>query len=187
MLKHVLSITLCLMLVSPASLAEDKPAYPVVDGKYVVIERMLVKAGYEQWFEDYWRNTVLPVFAEIDGFEGGYMLANTALPTDPVGETDFGEILPMGPPSKVFLGHGGIHLNGVQTDTQINFDAMLKGTYNYQVVHFWRDSEALKGLVPGLAAGWQAVHGEGDPWAILTEDYFPNLENHWDIVYRVVQ
>ena len=54
------------------------------------------------------------------------MLANTALPTDPAGETDFGEILPMGPPSKVFLGHGGIHLNGVQTDTQINFDAMLK-------------------------------------------------------------
>ena len=107
------------------SLAEDKPAYPVVDGKYVVVERMLVKAGYEQWFEDYWRNTVLPVFAEIDGFEGGYMLANTALPTDPAGETDFGEILPMGPPSKVFLGHGGIHLNGVQTDTQINFDAML--------------------------------------------------------------
>ena len=39
MLKHVLSITLCLMLVSPASLAEDKPAYPVVDGKYVVVER----------------------------------------------------------------------------------------------------------------------------------------------------
>ena len=64
--QHVLSITLCLMLVSPASLAEDKPAYPVVDGKYVVIERMLVKAGYEQWFEDYWRNTVLPVFAEIE-------------------------------------------------------------------------------------------------------------------------
>ena len=71
MLRHVLSVTLCLALVSPASSAEDKPAYPVVDGKYVVIERMLVKAGYEQWFEDYWRNTVLPVFAEIDGFEGG--------------------------------------------------------------------------------------------------------------------
>tara|TARA_B100001059_G_scaffold79526_1_gene77382 strand:+ start:7720 stop:8283 length:564 start_codon:yes stop_codon:yes gene_type:complete len=187
MLKYVVFVAFSCALFSHTLLAEDKPAFPVVDGKYVVIERMLVKEGYEQWFEDYWKNMVLPVFAEIDGFEGGYMLANSALPTDPVGETDFGEILPMGPPANVFLDHGGIHLNGVQTDTQINFDAMLRGTYNYQVVHFWRNSDALKGLVPGLAAGWQTVHGEGDPWAILTEDYFPNLENHWDIVYRVVQ
>ena len=79
-------------------------------------------------------------------YAGKYCAAN-----GPRRRDRFGEILPMGPPSKVFLGHGGIHLNGVQTDTQINFDAMLKGTYNYQVVHFWRDSEALKGLVPA----WQ--------------------------------
>ncbi|MBT6483011.1 MAG: hypothetical protein HOK53_14100, partial [Gammaproteobacteria bacterium] len=66
MLKYVVFVAFSCALFSHTLLAEDKPAFPVVDGKYVVIERMLVKEGYEQWFEDYWKNMVLPVFAEID-------------------------------------------------------------------------------------------------------------------------
>ncbi len=178
--------TVCFFLTSQA-LSQETPDYPVINGKYVVIEKMLVKQGHEEWFEDYWSKTLLPVFAKIDGFEGGYMLASSSDKNAAISETDFGEILPFGPPDKVFLEHGGIHLNNVLTNTQINFDSMLRGTYNYQVIHFWRDSKSLKGLVPGLADGWSKVHGEGDPWVILTAEYFPKLENHWDIVFRVIR
>ena len=176
-----------LIVLNSTAIADSKLPYPIIKADYIVVERMLVKPGKEAWFEDYWANTLLPVFEKIDGFAGAYMLANTPPEGADADETDFGPLLPLGPPDKTFLPHGGIHLNNVQTDTQINFDAVLRGTYNYQVIHFWRDSDSLKQLVPGFAAGWQKAHGDGDAWQILTDDYFTNLENHWDLVYRLVQ
>ena len=187
--KQLLSCfsTLALLISMLPASAENKPAYPLIKAEYIVIEKMLVKPGQEAWFEQYWSTTLLPAFEKIDGFMGAYMLANEAAKGSAEGETDFGPLLPMGPPEKTFLPHGGLHLNNVQTDTQINFDAVLRGTYNYQVVHFWRDSASLKNLVPGFADGWKQAHGDGDAWSILTEYYFTKLENHWDLVYRVVQ
>lgn len=165
--------------------AESKLPYPIIDADYVVVERMLVKPGKEAWFEKYWAEILLPAFENIEGFSGAIMLSNEAPAGSPPEDTDFGPLLPLGPPDKTFLPHGGIHLNNVKTDTQINFDAVLRGTYNYQVIHFWKDSASLKNLVPGFAAGWKSAHGDGDAWQILTDDYFTNLENHWDLVYRL--
>ena len=179
--------TLSLLLFMLPAFADSKIPYPLIKAEYIVVEKMLVKPGQEAWFEKYWSATLLPAFEKIDGFMGAYMLANDAAKGSAAGETDFGPLLPMGPPEKTFLPHGGLHLNNIQTDTQINFDAMLRGTYNYQVVHFWRDSASLKNLVPGFADGWKKAHGDGDAWSILTTDYFTKLENHWDLVYRVVQ
>jgi hypothetical protein len=166
--------------------AQENISFPALKAEYVVVERMLVKEGQKEWFEVFWKDTILPVFAKYDGFQGAFMLANNPPDGAKPDETDFGDLLPLGPPEKAFLPHGGIHLNNIQTDTQINFDSVLRGTYNYQVIHFWRDSESLKSLVPELENAWKKVHGEGDPWVILTKDYFTKLENHWDIVYRVV-
>ena len=166
--------------------AEETPTFPAIKSEYVVVERMLVKEEQKEWFEIFWKNKILPVFEKYDGFQGAFMLANDAPEGASPDETDFGPLLPLGPPEKTFLPHGGIHLNGVQTDTQINFDSVLRGTYNYQVIHFWRDSTSLKSLVPELGNAWKEVHGEEDPWVILTKDYFTKLENHWDIVYRVI-
>jgi hypothetical protein len=186
--KHLslLSFLFISFIIAPVS-ADNTMPYPIIKAEYIVVERMLVKPGQEAWFEQYWSKNLLPVFEKIDGFMGAYMLANTAPTGSAEDETDFGPLLPLGPPDKTFLPHGGIHLNNVKTDTQINFDAVLKGTYNYHVVHFWRDSKSLKNLVPGFAEGWKKAHGKGDAWQILTDDYFTQLENHWDLVYRVVQ
>ena len=166
--------------------AEDRIPFPAVKSEYVVFERMLVKEEHKEWFEDFWTNTILPVFEQYDGFEGAFMLVNSPPKGADASETDFGPLLPLGPPDKTFLPHGGIHLNGVQTDVQINFDSVLRGTYNYQVIHFWKDSDSLKSLVPELGEAWKKVHGNTDPWVILTKDYFTKLENHWDLVYRVI-
>ncbi len=185
--KHFLYLFLLIGLLPATVQAEGKLSYPVIKAEYIVVERMLVKPGKEEWFEKYWSETLLPVFENIDGFAGAFMLTNSAPEGSDPEETNFGPLLPLGPPDKTFLPHGGIHLNNVQTDTQINFDSVLRGTYNYQVIHFWRDAAALKNLVPGFAAGWRKAHGDGDAWQILTRGYFTNLENHWDLVYRVIQ
>ena len=103
--------------------AKDIMPFPAIKSEYVVFERMLVKEEHKEWFEDFWTNTILPVFEQYEGFEGAFMLVNSPPKGADASETDFGPLLPLGPPDKTFLPHGGIHLNGVQTDVQIN----LKG------------------------------------------------------------
>ncbi len=189
MKNRVISLLAAILLLPclPVAADDHSGTFPSVAGDYYVVERMLVKAGKEAWFEQYWKETLLPVFEKIDGFEGGFMA--TVIPASGLkpADYDFGPLLPLGPPDKAFLPHGGIQLNGVQTDIQINFDSVMRGTYNYKVIHFWRDAEALKNLVPQFAEAWKAVHGDGDAWGILTRDYFSNLENHWDLVFRVIR
>ncbi len=175
-----------LMLAGPVA-AEPAARFPVVAGEYYVVERMLVKPGQEAWFEAFWKDTLLPVFEQIEGFEGGFISTVRPDPALAEADYDFGPLLPLGPPDKAFLPHGGIQLNGVVTDTQINFDSVMRGTYNYKVVHFWKDAAALQNLVPGFEAAWRKVHGEGNAWEILRDTYFVKLENHWDLVYRVIR
>ncbi|NNM01538.1 MAG: hypothetical protein HKO62_12365 [Gammaproteobacteria bacterium] len=182
-----LAVVLVALVCLPAGADEHASGFPAVAGDYYVVERMLVKPGKEAWFETYWKETLLPVFEKIDGFEGGFMA--TVIPAGGLkpADYDFGPLLPLGPPDQAFLPHGGIQLNGVQTDVQINFDSVMRGTYNYKVIHFWRDAKSLQALVPQFANAWKEVHGDDDAWGILTRDYFSNLENHWDLVFRVIR
>lgn len=182
----VAAIVVALLAFAPATNGwAEEPSFPIVDAEYYVIERMLVKEGKDAWFEDYWTNRVLPVFQKMPGFAGGFIATVNPDPELSPEEYDFGPLLPLGPPEKAFLPHGGIHLNGVVTDTQINFDSVMRGTYDYTVIHFWEDAKSLRNLVPEFATAWAKVHGEGDAWKTLTEEYFANLENHWDLVMRV--
>lgn len=166
----------------PQAAAQSTPA----GASYYVEEKMLVKPGQEAWFVDYWKTKVLPVFASMDGYMGYTISTTIPDPALPDGAEDFGEILPLGPPDEVFISHGGLQLRGVVTNTMIHFDSLLRGTYNFKVIHYWRDAESLQGLVPQFGPIWTKIHGDKDPWKTLETDYFVNLENHWDTVYRVV-
>ena len=172
------------VLVAPMAITEPPP-FPMVDAEYYVVEKMLVKPEKLEWFVGFWRNTMLPVFEQIDGWRGGYV--STVLP--PTGEAppDFPALLPFGPPDTAFLPHDGLQLNGVVTNTQIHFEALLRGTYNFVVVHYWRDAEALENLLPAFTPAWNKVHPGQQAWRVLEEEYFTNLENHWDTAYRIVR
>jgi hypothetical protein len=177
----------CLSPLQPVR-AEEKLAFPVVDADYYVIERWHVEEGKEAWFEDYWPTTILPVFEQIPGFQGAVLSTTRPDPTLKPEDYDFGPIVPLGPPEKAFLPHVGVQLNGVVTNTQINFESVLRGTYNFTVVQFWKDAEALRGVVPGFEKAWKRVYGEdSDPWKTLEKDLFSNIENHWDIAKRIIR
>lgn len=171
-------------LFAAAGSAHAETAMP--DAGYYVEEKMLVKEGKEEWFVDYWLTKVLPVFAAMPGYMG-YTISTTA--GDPklaAEEENFGPLLPLGPPDQVFIEHGGIQLRGTTTNTMIHFDSLLRGTYNFKVVHYWKDAESLRGLLPLFGPNWTRLNGDQDPWGTLEKDYFSNLENHWDTVFRVV-
>lgn len=153
---------------------------------YYVEEKMLVKDGKEDWFVDYWKTRVLPVFAAMDGYMGYTISTTQSDPELTEEEEDFGPLLPLGPPDEVFIEHGGLQLRGTVTNTMIHFDSLLRGTYNFKVTHYWRDAKSLQGLVPQFGPVWTELHGDEDPWKTLETDYFSNLENHWDTVFRVV-
>ena len=87
---------------------------------------------------------------------GGYV--STVLPATGEAPPDFPALLPFGPPDTAFLPHDGLQLNGVVTNTQIHFEALLGGTYNFVVVHYWRDAEALENLLPAFTPAWNKVH-----------------------------
>jgi hypothetical protein len=162
------------------------PAGPVAGAGYYVEEKMLVKAGKEQFFVDYWLTKVLPVFAAMPGYMGYTISTTHGDPQAAAGDENFGPLLPLGPPDEVFIEHGGIQLRGVTTNTMIHFDSLLRGTYNFKVVHYWKDAASLRGLLPLFGPNWTRINGDTDPWGTLERDYFANLENHWDTVFRVV-
>jgi hypothetical protein len=183
LIRPFLVLLSLLFLVANASAQQSE----VHGASYIVEEKMLVKEGKEDWFVEYWKSTVLPVFAAMDGYMG-YQI-NTTMPDPELTpeEENFGEVLPLGPPDRTFIPHGGIQLNGTVTNTMVHFGSMLRGTYNFTVVHYWRDAESLRGLLPQFGPKWKEVHGKGDPWKVLETEYFVNLENHWDTVYRIVE
>lgn len=153
---------------------------------YYVEEKMLVKPGKEAWFASYWTSKVLPVFASMPGYLGYHISTvqnDAALKPE---EEDFGSLLPLGPPDEVFIEHGGLQLRGTVTNTMIHFDSLLRGTFNFKVIHYWKDAESLRGLLPLFGPNWKKIHGDEDPWKELETQYFVNLENHWDTVYRIV-
>jgi len=153
---------------------------------YYVEEKMLVKEGKEEWFVNYWQTKVLPVFAAMPGYMGYTISTTVGDPKLDAEEENFGPLLPLGPPDQVFIEHGGIQLRGTTTNTMIHFDSLLRGTYNFKVVHYWKDAESLRGLLPLFGPNWTRINGDADPWGTLEKDYFSNLENHWDTVFRVV-
>ncbi len=167
-------------------------AHPVHAGSnqesagYYVEEKMLVKPGKEDWFIEYWKSKVLPVFEDMPGYMGHTISTSNADPDLSEGEENFGALLPLGPPDEVFIEHGGLQLRGTTTNTMIHFDSLLRGTYNFKVVHYWKDAESLRGLLPLFGPTWTRINGGKDPWGTLERDYFTNLENHWDTVFRVV-
>lgn len=183
------SVALCIVGATAPSFAEEtNEAERFIEADYYVIERMLVKKGNEAWFEDYWTRMVLPVFKQLPGFLGAVISTTEPDPTLQPEDYDFSPLVPLGPPAKAFLPHGGIHLNGVVTNTQINFESVMRGTYNYTVIHYWKDAKSLRNLVPGFEGAWKAVHGQDtNPWGTLEKDYFSKLENHWDLAMRVVR
>ncbi|RME66331.1 MAG: hypothetical protein D6782_04550 [Alphaproteobacteria bacterium] len=59
---------------------------------------------------------------------------------------------------------------------------------NFQVYHYFRDAPSLARLLQDFDRNWKRVHGpQSDAWAVLAEEYFSHLENHWDTVYRIVK
>lgn len=164
--------------------AQAQPEIPRAG--YYVEEKMLVKEGKEAWFVDYWQTKILPVFAQMPGYMGYKISTTTGDPAAAPGDEDFGPLLPLGPPDQVFIEHGGIQLRGVTTNTMIHFDSLLRGTYNFKVVHYWKDAESLRGLLPLFGPTWTRLNGDADPWGTLEKEYFANLENHWDTVFRIV-
>ena len=164
--------------------AQAQSAMP--EAGYYVEEKMLVKDGKEEWFVNYWQTKVLPVFAAMPGYMGYTISTTTGDPAAGEGDENFGPLLPLGPPDEVFIEHGGIQLRGTTTNTMIHFDSLLRGTYNFKVVHYWKDAESLRGLLPLFGPTWTRLNGDADPWGTLEKDYFSNLENHWDTVFRVV-
>lgn len=185
-MKHLTLTFVALISVALAPSASAQAPAPVVGAKYYVEEKMLVKEGKHEWFENYWKTMVLPVFAEMDGYMGYHISTIYPEPGLEPKEWDFGELLPLGPPGEVFIPHGGLQLKGTVTNTMIHFDSLLRGTYNFKVIHYWRDAKSLRGLVPQFGPIWTRVNGDDDPWKVLETDYFVNLENHWDTVYRVL-
>lgn len=188
------NVTLAFMMAAGLLVSQPKPVraqelrtFPVVDAGYYVIERWHVTEGEEAWFEDYWVRILLPVFEQIPGFKGAVLSTMRPDPSLKPEDYDFGTIVPLGPPEKAFLPHVGVQLNGVVTDTQINFESVLRGTYNYTVTQYWEDAEAVRGVVPGFEKAWKAVYGEeADPWDTLETDFFLNIENHWDFAMRII-
>jgi|GEM_PF-2188927 len=183
----IITLLQVMMVISPSTAKDQFAANNVPHGlenaEYYIQERMLVKPGKEDWFIDYFRTKVVPVLAMTEGYMG--TVFSTTIPKN---AEDFGPVLPLGPPEKPFLPHLGIKLNGTQTDTQINFDSMLRGTYNFQVYHYFRDEKSLQSLLPEFGPNWKKRYGEdSDPWDTLATEYFSNLENHWDTVYRIVK
>ena len=154
---------------------------------YYVEEKMLVKEGSGEWFVEYWLTKVLPVFAALDGYLGYTIATTIGDPALTAEQEDFGPILPLGPPDETFIEHGGLQLRGTVTNTMIHFDSLLRGTYNFKVTHYWADAHSLQGLVPQFGPIWTELHGDENPCKILETEYFFNLENHWDTVYRVVE
>lgn len=190
----ILKISLTTLMVAELYMSQLQPAraqepraFPVVDAGYYVIERWHVTEGKETWFEEYWVTILLPVFEQIPGFKGAVLSTTRPDPSLKPEDYDFGPIVPLGPPEKAFLPHVGVQLNGVVTDTQINFESVLRGTYNYTVIQYWKDAEAVRGVVPGFEKAWRMVYGEdADPWDTLETDFFLNIENHWDIAMRII-
>ena len=176
-----LVFVLASLVASPAAWSQA----PMTGAQYYVEEKMLVMPGKHEWFEGFWKSKVLPVFSEMDGYMGYHISTIYPDPELKREEWDFGELLPLGPPDEVFIPHGGLQLKGTVTNTMIHFDSLLRGTYNYKVIHYWRDAKSLRGLVPQFGPIWTRVHGDDDPWKLLETDYFVNLENHWDTVYRI--
>lgn len=180
--KYFLAVMAVLFSLTTASQAQQVPE----GARYYVEEKMLVKPGKEEWFVGYWTSTVLPVFASMPGYLGYHISTvqnDAALSAE---EEDFGSLLPLGPPDEVFIEHGGLQLRGTVTNTMIHFDSLLRGTFNFKVIHYWKDAKSLRGLLPLFGPNWVKIHGDEDPWKVLETQYFVNLENHWDTVYRIV-
>lgn len=166
--RHFSRAIACVSLALVVAVGTAQAQSAVPGAGYYVEEKMLVKDGKGEWFFTYWQTKVLPVFAAMPGYMGYTISTTIADPKLAAGEENFGPLLPLGPPDDVFIEHGGIQLRGTTTNTMIHFDSLLRG------------------LLPLFGPNWTRLNGDADPWGTLEKDYFSNLENHWDTVYRVV-
>ncbi len=147
--------------------------------RYVIVEKHLVVEGRQDQVVSYYKDKVLPVLDEIDGYLGMAVLS---------GETedlkDSQGILGIGLPDDVFQPHAALQPNaGRRTDLSIHLDALLRGTYNLVFEHYLADDRAFTALHDDLEAFWRRRYGT-EIWDELAEHYFVHFRNHWDTVYR---
>jgi hypothetical protein len=147
--------------------------------RYVIVEKHLVLPDKVDEVVAYYKDRVMPVLDEIDGYMGMAVLsAETEDFTDNQG------ILGIGLPDDVFQPHAALRPNaGQRTDLSVHLDALLKGTHNLIFEHYLADDRAFSALHDDLENIWREKYGT-EVWDELAEHYFVHFRNHWDTVYR---
>jgi hypothetical protein len=150
-----------------------------VTPRYVIVEKHLIVDGKQQEVVAYYKDRVMPVLNEIDGYLGMAVMSAEAEDLK-----DSQGILGIGLPDEVFQPHAALRPNaGQQTDLSIHLDALLRGTYNLVFEHYLADDRAFLALHDDLESIWRQKYGT-DVWEELAQSYFIHFRNHWDTVFR---
>lgn len=149
--------------------------------RYVIIEKHLVVEGRQDDVVKFYKDRVMPVLNDIDGYLGmGVLSAATEDLKDDQG------ILGIGLPDDVFQAHAALRPNaGARTNLSIHLDALLRGTYNLIFEHYLATDRAFLALHDDLEALWTQRYGT-DVWDELSDNYFVHFRNHWDTVHRFI-
>lgn len=176
-----------------ASPTRDVKLY-VKKPRFVIEEYHLVKPGKEQEVINWYLTKLEPVLKTYPGYLGMEILSTQS--DGSVKDPEISRLI--GLPDKVILPHLGIMIDGeVRTDKQINLHAMLRGQYNLMYRHYLADEDSFKKLMEGheragegsnpesLPGRWKKMYGT-ELWDTMAKEYFVNLDNHYDVVYRFV-
>lgn len=178
----------------PAAEAAPKSKLYVRKPRFVIEEYHLVKPGKEEEVIAWYLKNIVPVLQTYPGYIGMEVLSNSSDAS--VKDPEIAKLI--GLPKTDILPHLGIMMDGqIRTDRSINFHSVLQNQFTLMYRHYLSDEASFKALMEGhetrgdglssesLPAKWRKIHGT-DLWDTMAKEYFVDIDNHWDIVYRFV-
>jgi hypothetical protein len=131
-----------------------------------------------------YRNNTFATMSQIPGYKGVTIV--TTLPPDAAeaARTKYnGQTL--GGPDRFYVPHPGVMMDGViRTDTSINYSLLFKPTFT--IITYYQFPPGVK-MLEEMQRIFEKEHPGEDRVKRVTREFFPHIQNHWDMHYRAIE
>jgi len=150
------------------------------------------------WYKEYFEVSAkdLPAFVKaynantyatmsrIPGYQGVTIV--TTLPPDAAEakRTKFNGVK-LGGPDQFYVPQPGVMMDGtIRTDTSINYSLLFKPTFT--VITYYQFPPGVK-MLEEMQRIFEKDHPGEDRIKRITQEFFPHIQNHWDMHYRAIE
>ncbi|HEU4626468.1 MAG TPA: hypothetical protein VFS52_16980 [Steroidobacteraceae bacterium] len=135
-------------------------------------------------FVEAYRNNTFATMSQIPGYKGVTILTTLAPnPTEAARTKYRGEML--GGPDAFYVAQPGVMMDGtIRTDTSINYSLLFKPTFT--IITYYQFPPGVK-MLEEMQRIFAREHPGEDRIKKVTREFFPHIQNHWDMHYRAIE